>query len=89
VKALAAPFTVNTMPEGTLQAFGDHGEVGDMLAPDGGDCETVLASFAKASVDIDALAVRLQNEGASSFVKSWNDLMACVESKSAAIRKAS
>jgi transaldolase len=89
VKALAAPFTVNTMPEGTLQAFGDHGEVGDMLAPDGGDCETVLASFAKANVDIDALAVRLQNEGASSFVKSWNDLMACVESKSAAIRKAS
>jgi transaldolase len=89
VKALAAPFTVNTMPEGTLQAFGDHGEVDDMLAPDGGDCETVLADFAKAGVDIDALAVRLQNEGASSFVKSWNDLMACVESKSAAIRKAS
>ncbi len=89
IKALAAPFTVNTMPESTLQAFGDHGEVGDMLAPDGGNCETVLASFAKAGVDIDALAVRLQNEGASSFVKSWNDLMACVESKSAAIRKAS
>jgi transaldolase len=89
VKALAAPFTVNTMPEGTLNAFGDHGQVGEILAPDGGDCETVLASFVKAGIDIDALAVRLQDEGAASFVKSWNDLMACVESKSAAIRKAS
>src|SRR5882757_7406233 len=71
VKALAAPFTVNTMPESTLKAFESHGEVGDILAPDGGDCEAVLASFAKAGVDIDALAVRLQNEGAESFVKSW------------------
>jgi transaldolase len=89
VKALAAPFTVDTMPEGTLLAFGDHGEVGEILAPDGGDCETVLASFTKAGIDIDALAARLQTEGASSFVKSWNDLMACIDSKSAAIRKAS
>jgi transaldolase len=89
VKALAAPFTVNTMPEGTLNAFGDHGEVGEILAPDGGDCETVLASFARASIDIDALAARLQDEGASSFVKSWNDLISCIDSKSAAIRKAS
>jgi transaldolase len=89
VKALAAPFTVNTMPEGTLQAFGDHGEVGDLLASDGGDCETVLAGFAKSGIDVDALALRLQNEGAASFVKSWNELMARIESKSAAIRKAS
>ena len=89
VKALAAPFTVNTMPEGTLKAFGDHGEVGGILAPDGGDCETVLAAFAEAGIDIDALAARLQDEGASSFVKSWNDLMACIAAKSAAIRKAS
>ena len=89
VKTLAAPFTVNTMPESTLKAFGDHGKVGDILAPDGGDCEVVLANFAKAGVDIDALAVRLQNEGAKSFVKSWDDLMACIDSKSAAIRKAS
>jgi transaldolase len=89
VKALGAPFTVDTMPESTLQAFGDHGEVGDALAPDGGDCETVLSRFAKAGIDIDALARRLQDEGASSFVKSWNDLMSCSESKSAAIRKAS
>jgi transaldolase len=89
VEALAAPFTVNTMPEATLQAFGDHGKVGDVLAPDGGDCERVLASFAKAGVDIDALAARLQDEGASSFVKSWNDLMARISSKSVAIGKAS
>jgi transaldolase len=89
VKALAAPYTINTMPESTLKAFGDHGEISGMLAPDGGDCEAVLASFANAGVDIDALAVRLQNEGAGSFVKSWNELMACIDSKSAAIRKAS
>ena len=89
VKTLAAPFTVNTMPEGTLKAFGDHGDVGQSLAPDGGDCETVLASFAKAGIDIDALAARLQDEGASSFVKSWNDLMTCIDSKRVAIRKAS
>ena len=89
VKALAAPFTVDTMPEGTLKDFADHGEVGSILAPDGGDCETVLASFAKAGIDIDALATRLQDEGAASFVKSWNDLMDCIESKRVAIRKAS
>jgi transaldolase len=89
VKALAAPFTVNTMPEATLKAFADHGEVDELLTPDGGDCERVLASFAKAGINIDGLATQLQNEGAASFVKSWNDLMACVESKSAAMRKAS
>jgi transaldolase len=89
VKALAAPFTVNTMPEGTLKAFADHGDVGEVLAPDGGDCETVLAGFVKAGIDIDSLAAGLQDEGASSFVKSWNDLIACIDAKSAAIRKAS
>jgi transaldolase len=89
VTALAAPFTVNTMPEGTLKAFADHGEVGEMLAPDGGDCETVLAGFAKAGIDIDALAAQLQDEGAASFVKSWNELMGRIAAKSAAIRKAS
>jgi transaldolase len=88
VKALAAPFTINTMPEGTLVAFADHGEVGDVLPADGGDCEAVLASFAKAGIDANALADRLQDEGATSFVKSWNDLMVCIESKSTAIRKA-
>lgn len=89
VKALAAPFTVNTMPDGTLKAFADHGEVGEVLRPDGGECEKVLAAFAKAGIDVDALAARLQNEGAASFVKSWNDLMGCIASKSAAMRKAS
>jgi transaldolase len=89
VKALAAPFTINTMPDATLKAFGDHGQVGELLAPDGGDCEKVLASFVKAGIDIDALAIQLQNDGAASFVKSWNDLMASIESKSSVMRKAS
>ena len=69
VKALAAPFTVNTMPEATLKAFADHGEVGAAMPADGGDCEAVLAQFAKAGVDVDALAARLQDEGAASFVE--------------------
>jgi transaldolase len=89
VKALAAPFTVNTMPEATLKAFADHGDIGATLAVDGGNCDTVLASFAKAGVDVAALAARLQDEGAASFVKSWNDLMACIDAKARAIRKAS
>jgi transaldolase len=89
VKALAAPFTINTMPEGTMKAFADHGEVGEMLSPGGGDCERVLGDFGKAGVDITALAARLQDEGARSFVKSWNDLMTCIASKHASIRKAS
>jgi transaldolase len=89
VKALAAPFTVNTMPDGTLKAFAQHGEIGATLAPDGGDCEKVLAAFPKAGIDVDALAKRLQEEGAVSFDQSWNDLIACIESKSAVIRKAS
>jgi transaldolase len=89
VKALAAPFTVNTMPESTLKALADHGEVGEMIRPDGRECEKVLAAFAKTGVDIDALAGRLQKDGAASFVESWNDLMACIESKSTAMRKAS
>jgi transaldolase len=89
VKALAAPFTVNTMPEGTLKALADHKELGSILPADGGDCEEVLTQFAKAGIDVDALAAQLQDEGAKSFVKSWNDLMACIESKSSAIKKAS
>jgi transaldolase len=89
VKALAAPFTVNTIPDATLNAFADHGDVSGILPPDGGDCEAMLAEFAKAGVDVDALAARLQDEGAASFVKSWNDLMDRIDSKSAAIRKAS
>jgi len=88
IKALAAPFTVNTMPEGTLKAFADHGELGGILPVDGGDCEEVFTRFATAGIDVDALAAELQDEGAKSFVQSWNDLMACIESKSAAIKKA-
>src|SRR5260221_12052786 len=76
IKTLAAPLTVNTMPEGTLKEFADHGEVGAIVPDDGGDCEAVLGQFAKAGIDINALAAKLQDEGANSFVKSWNELMA-------------
>jgi transaldolase len=87
VKALAAPFTVNTMPEATLKALAEHTELGSILAADGGDCEKVLAQFARAEIDIYALAAQLQDEGAKSFVKSWNELMEVIESRSATIRK--
>jgi len=89
VKALAAPFTVNTMPEGTLKAFAEHGVVGATMPTDGGDCEEVLARFAGAKIDVQALSARLQDEGAKSFVNSWNDLMGVIESKSAALKRAS
>jgi transaldolase len=89
IKALAAPFTVNTMPEGTLKALAQHSELGTIMPADGGDCEEVLAQFAKAGIDVDALAAQLQDEGAKSFVKSWNELMAVIDSKSAALKKAS
>jgi len=88
IKALAAPLTVNTMPEGTVKAFADHGDIGDILAADGGDCEDVLAQFEKAGVDID-LAAKLQEEGAKSFVKSWDDLMKVISAKSEVLAKAS
>jgi transaldolase len=88
VKALAAPFTVNTMPEATLKALADHGELGGILPADGGDCEEVLAQFAKAGIDVNALAAQLQDEGAKSFVKSWEELMAVIISKSAALKEA-
>jgi transaldolase len=89
IKALAAPLTVNTMPEGTLKALADHGELGAMLPADGGDCEEVLAQFATAGIDVDALSAQLQDEGAKSFVKSWNELMGVITSKSAALKEAS
>jgi len=88
IKSLAAPFTVNTMPEGTLKALADHGELSSILPADGGDCEEVLAKFAQAGIDVDALAAQLQDEGAKSFVKSWNDLMQVITSKSAVLKKA-
>jgi transaldolase len=88
VKALAAPFTVNTMPEGTLNALADHGHVGDILSADGGDSEEVLAEFARAGIDVEALAAQLQDEGAKSFVKSWHELLEVIASKSATMGKA-
>ena len=86
IDALASPFTVNTMPENTLKALADHGKLGAPIPADGGDCEQVLARFAKAGIDIDALAAQLQEEGAKSFVKSWEDLLKMIESKSAALK---
>ena len=81
IRALAAPDTVNTMPEATLLAFADHGQVLNALPADGGDCETVLDGFARAGIDAGALAEQLQREGAEAFDKSWNDLLLCIESK--------
>jgi transaldolase len=85
VKALAAPYTVNTMPEVTLKALATHGELGELLAADGGDSEAVLARFAAAGVDVNALAQTLQVQGAQAFVNAWSDLMAVISSKSAAL----
>jgi transaldolase len=88
VEALAAPLTINTIPEATLEAFADHGKLGAALPVDGGDCEAVLARFRAAGVDPDALAARLQTEGAASFVKSWHELLGVITSKSAALAAA-
>jgi transaldolase len=85
IKSLAAPFTVNTMPEGTLKALAAHTELGELLPIDGGDCEEVIAQFTKAGIDVDALGARLQDEGAESFDKSWNELMGVISSKSAVL----
>jgi transaldolase len=73
------------MPEGTLKALADHTELGELLSADGGNCEEEIARFTKAGIDVDALAARLQDEGAESFVKSWNDLMEVISSKSRAL----
>ena len=86
IESLAAPFTVNTIPEKTLQALATHDDVGELLPADGGNSEAVIAQFAKAGIDVDALAQQLQDEGAESFVKSWSDLMEVISSKSAALK---
>jgi transaldolase len=86
IKALAAPFTVNTMPEATLKALADHGELGSIMPADGGNSEEVLGQFAKAGIKVDALAAQLQEEGAKSFVKSWKDLLTVIESKRKALQ---
>ena len=86
VKSLAAPYSVNTMPEKTLQALADHGDIGTTIPPDGGDAEQVLERFTQAGIDLYALAEQLQREGAASFVKSWDDLLAGIAQKSAQLR---
>jgi transaldolase len=78
IEAFASPQTVNTMPENTLLAFADHGRVGEPLDPDGGDSAEVLAQFKDAGIDTDALATRLQKEGAETFVKSWRELLGTI-----------
>jgi len=88
VRALAAPFTVNTMPEATLKALANHGEIGPIMAADGGNCEEVLHHFTQAGVNVHRLAARLQDEGAKSFVKSWNELISVIASKSEALQHA-
>lgn len=87
IKALAARFTINTMPEATLKAFADHGSLTGPLTADPAGAEEVLARFARHGVDIGTLAIRLQDEGAASFVKSWNELMGVVAARSEAMRK--
>ncbi len=89
VKSLAAPFTVNTMPEATLKALAEHEDVGATIPADGGNSEEELARFAGANIEIHALSRQLQEEGAKSFVQSWNDLMDVIGSKSSALKRAS
>jgi transaldolase len=85
VHGLAAPFTINTMPDTTLEAFYDHGQVDEPMPADGGDADDVLARFADVGVDVAALANKLQREGAKQFVTAWNDLMTCVSAESASL----
>ncbi len=85
VEGLAAPDTVNTMPEKTLRAYADHGTLRGALAPDGGDAEETLARFAKAGIDVDALALQLQHDGAQAFVKSWKELLKRIADSSSAL----
>lgn len=85
VEALAAPHTINTLPEKTLHAFAAHGQVRSVMSADGGDCEATLARFAAAAIDVDTLAVALQRDGAQAFVNSWRDLLQGLAAKSAAL----
>jgi transaldolase len=82
IEGLAAPNTVNTMPEGTLLAFGDHGKTATALPRDGGDCEAVLDAFLKAGIDLTELSTKLQSDGANGFVKSWHELLGAIDQKS-------
>jgi transaldolase len=89
VRGLVAPLTINTMPDATLEAFAEHGELGPELRADGGDSERVLAGFRSAGVDLDALATKLQEDGAASFVKSWDGLLGVIASKCSSLAQAS
>jgi len=86
IGALAAPNTVNTMPEETLLAFGEHGKVGGAIPRDGANCEEVLADFGRTGIEVAKLGADLQSEGAKSFVDSWQDLLKAIESKSKALK---
>jgi transaldolase len=86
IVALAAPFTANTMPEATLNALADHGEIGAIMAADGGDCEAVLGQFAALGINVDYLAAQLQGAGAKSVVKSWNELLTVIGAKSTSLK---
>ena len=88
IKALAAPFTINTIPEATLLAFANHGALGDSMPSDGGDAEKMVARFAKVGIDHDRVAADLQSEGTESFAKSWKELLDSIGSKSAAVKVA-
>lgn len=89
IKALVAPLTINTMPEATLKAFADHGALGSELRADGGDSEKVLGKFRNAGIDLDALAAKLQEDGAASFATSWNELLGVIASKGSSLAQAS
>jgi transaldolase len=88
IKALAAPFTVNTMPEDTLLAFADHGALEDSMPSNGGDSEKIIDRFAQYCIGYDRLAADLQTEGTESFTKSWKDLLDSIGSKSIAVKAA-
>jgi transaldolase len=83
--ALVAPNTVNTVPEETLLAFANHGQVDRAMPRDGGDAEKVLASVTRAGIDLATLAQQLQDDGAKSFVDSWKELLGAIETKSRAL----
>jgi len=86
VNALAAPDTINTMPEKTLHALADHGELDGVMAENGGDCDATLARLERAGVGISALAAKLQSEGTEAFVKSWNELLRRIEDKARGLK---
>jgi transaldolase len=88
VKALAAPFTVDTMPDATLKALAEHGQIDSIMAADGGDAELVINEFSHAGIDVVALAAQLQSDGADAFVKSWNALLDVIKTKSHTLQKA-